>query len=322
MEYTRDYSIYTPQLKSQGGRRPRFNPKLGNFTYGFDPRVLDKFGLNAVSFCFFILWERGLQGELNKDAFWFKKELSVHDGGTVNIKDRSCFDKKFFDDEPLELVKRKQRFFAKYGLSSSYFVAKDLKEDFDLAAGQNVAIQVTYDEARDRLVKQVMTLGELQALLVRHSNKEMKTVKGLHYYETDLEKYLQETCKDTGALFPGDCDMLLYDDHDVCRYIVEFKKRTARDPIPLEEQSIVNYLKRDRNKYTRLDILRNYFSPAEGRTVPLITVFYSVVEGEDKLKLEVIEPSLAVGNTCIFEIGPEPAANQELLLRKMIALCQ
>ena len=145
--------------------------------------------------------------------------------------------------------------------------------------------------------------------------------KALNYYETDLEKYLQENCQRTGALFPGDCDLLLYDERMVCKLIVEFKKTTYMDKTPIEKQSFLNHMDRDRNKYTRLNILRNYFSEAEGHIIPFVTVFYSVKKEECKMKLELIAPDLSLERTEVFEIAEHPLENQELLLERMISLC-
>lgn len=319
MNYLTDYTIYTPQLKSGDNKPLRLNHALGNFTYDFDPKALHKFGLNAVSFCFFILWEPGLTGDLNPEI-WLKKEISIPGSGYINLKDTSCFDAKFFDQEPLCEVRKKQAFFTRYDLNASYMVIRDLHQNFDLTPDQKVVIRVVYDEAAGKLLKTPIGLSEFQDLLVQNSNQKMVIQKPLHYYETDLEKYLQETCKKTGALFPGDCDMLLYDDQFVCRYIIEFKKTTYRDNTPIQDQSFLNHMDRDRNKYTRLNILRNYFSHKDDSPVPFVTVFYSV-KPEYQIKLERIGPNLDLEQSSVFQIGPDPAANQELLLEQIIALC-
>ncbi len=321
MEYTKDYTIYTPQLKSGEKKRVRINESLGNFTYDFNPAVLSKLGLNAVSFCFFILWKKRLQGDLNRNNIWFKKELSIAGDGLINLFDKDCFDRKFFDNEPPAVMVSKQRFFSHYDLGCSYLVVRDLKGNFDLKGDQQVAISVTYDEAEKQLIKKPITLAELQGILVKNSNGKMGINKNLTYYETDLEKYLQLNCESTGALFPGDCDMLLYDRDYVCQHIIEFKKTTNKDPRPIEEQSFLNYIKNDRSKYTRLNILRNYFSERESRTISLVTVFYSV-KGENKIKLEVINPSLQPEKVALFYTGTDPAENQERLLGNIIELCK
>ena len=322
MTYSTDYTIYTPQLKSDDGRPLRVNPRLGNFTYEFSPHVLARLGLHAVSFCFFILWDGYLTGRLNRRGIWLKKELSISGSGIINLSDRQCFDRKFFAEEPLSVVRDRQALFSRYGLEASYWLLRDLKKDFRPTPSQPVAVQVTYDSARERLVKTPVSLERLQALLVENSNGHVHINKPLYYYETDLEKYLQTTCPDTGALFPGDCDLLLYDDTHVCQFILEFKKTTSRDSTPMKDQSFLNYIHKDRNKYTRLNILRNCLSQTDGRTIPFVTVFYSVRAGqEDQVKLERIGPSLGLERSALFSIGPDPEANQELLLRQVLALC-
>lgn len=320
MNYVSDYAIYTPRLKSGNGYPVRINENLGDFTYDFSAQALEKFGLNAVSFCFFILWDRGLIGNLNREI-WLKKELSIAGTGCIDIGETGCFDEKFFANEPLSELRRKRAFFDRYGLNASYLVIRDLKNDFHLTPDQNVALRVEYDEDRGRLKKTPITLSALQESLVRNSKKRMVIRKPLNYYETDLEKYLQTTCTVTGALFPGDCDMLLYDRDNRCKYIVEFKKTTSRDPRPVEEQSFLDHIDRDRNKYTRLNILRNFFSAVERKTVPFVTVFYSV-KGENRIRIERIHPDLWPEKADVFDIGRGRAANQELILQKIIELCE
>ncbi|MBO1679738.1 hypothetical protein [Bittarella massiliensis (ex Durand et al. 2017)] len=322
MNYTREYAVYTPTLKSGEGWPVKVNPSLGNFTYGFDDSVLAAFGLRAVSFCFFILWDEGpgLSGSLNSEV-WIKKELSIRGPGQINLNDRSCFDQKFFADEPLSEVVSKEEFFRAHGLHLSYIVIRDLKGDFALREDQKVAVLLRYDPSTGTLTKDPVALKQLQEMLVQHSNKKMKINKPLHYYETDLEKYLQTTCKDTGALFPGDCDMLLYDQNNLCRCILEFKKTTQRDAASLEEQSFLRHMDRDRSKYTRLNILRTALAEREGRPIPFATVFYSVKAGENTIKIERIGPSLQLEGDCTFAIGPNLLENQRLILQKTMEIC-
>ncbi len=322
MNYTEEYAIYTPTLKSGEGWPVKINPSLGNFTYGFDRAVLEAFGLCAVSFCFFVLWDKGpgLSGRLNSEI-WLKKELSIRGPGQINLGDRSCFDRKFFADEPLPAVVSKDAFFRAHGLRPSYIVIRDLKGDFALRGDKKVAVLLTYDASSGALQKKSVTLEALQARLVKNSNKKMKINKPLNYYETDLEKYLQTTCKDTGALFPGDCDMLLYDRQNLCRCILEFKKTTQRDATPLEGQSFLRHIDRDRSKYTRLNILRTALAEREGRAIPFATVFYSVKAGENKIKVERIGPSLQLEGACTFATGPDPVENQRLILQKTMEIC-
>ena len=69
-----------------------FADDMGAVSYthlGFDRSVLEAFGLCAVSFCFFVLWDKGpgLSGRLNSEI-WLKKELSIRGPGQINLGDR------------------------------------------------------------------------------------------------------------------------------------------------------------------------------------------------------------------------------------------
>lgn len=320
MSYITDYKIYTPQLKSGDRKRISLNENLGNITYDYNAGVLKKFGLQSVSFSFFILWENGLTGSLNKEI-WLKKEISIRCPGSINLNDADTFDRIFFENEPLSFVESKLRFFSYYGLHATYIIIRDLKGVFHLKDGDNVAILVKYDLTMGKFKKTPITLKKLQSILVKYSNRRMRINKPLNYYETDLEKYLQESCERTGALFPGDCDMLLYDCDNICKYIIEFKKTTYYDKTPIEEQSFLKYMNRDRNKYTRLNILRNYFSDKLGNKVPFVAVFYSLRE-KNKIKIEFINQQLALENSCVFPISSDPISNQELIIQTIEDICR
>ncbi len=318
MDYTTDYRIYTPRLKGDAGWRPAQSEQLGDLPYAFAPAVLDRHRLNAVSFNFFVLWSPGKAAKLNRQGIWLKKEISIDGPGKIDLNDAATFDQKFFENEPLRQMEQKLAFFAANGFSAAYLVLRDLKGDLSAVdPEQAVAIQVTCD--RGRLKKEPLRLRELQTLLVEYSGEKLCMNKPLRYYETDLEKYLSLHAAETGAIFPGDCDMLLYDDQNMCKVILEFKKTTERDRSPLAEQNFQKYLKNDRRKYLRLNILRNYFSEKAGGPVPFITVFYSLRE-KDTIKLEKIGPALELSGSRLFSISRDPLTNQELLLEEILAL--
>ena len=103
--YTKNYTIDTPHLKSSENKRPKYNPRLGDFTYQYSRRALEVFGFHAVSFCFFILWNKNkTDGDFNR-TIWIKREITIHDNGVVNLAD-PFFDGTFFANENEEQLYR------------------------------------------------------------------------------------------------------------------------------------------------------------------------------------------------------------------------
>ncbi len=320
MNYSIDYFIDTPELKSSNNTPVKINPNLGNFTYDFDENVLGEFGLFSTSFCFFILWGQGLTGVLNRNNIWIKKEITIPQGAIINLRD-PLFETKFYEEEPLSSVIRNYNFFEKNGLNASYIVIRNLKGNFAVDPSSSVGFFARYDSSNNKLIEEPFSLRKLQELLVINSNKRMHINKKLNYYETDLEKLLADTSSDTGALFPGDCDFVLFDENYSCKYIVEFKKTTFKDNLPLEKQSITNHMDRDRNKFTRINILREYFSEINGATVPFVTVFYSVRE-TDKIKLELVGSDLTVLNESYAKLSPSIIDNQRKMISEIVSICK
>lgn len=315
-EYTVDYEIYVPHLKTVGNRRAGYNRLLGDITYHYSQRVLDRFGLYSVNFCFFILWnENKLDGELNREI-WLKREISIKANKPINLAS-NIFDGKFYKNERRDSLARNIHFFHTHGLDCRYMLIKDLHENYELRENDNVAVQIDVEPNTGRLDKKSITLEEMNRLLIANSNGEFRNNKPLIWYETDLEHYLSQKSAGTGALFPGDCDMMLYDHCGKCRYIIEFKKCTSSGNIPVEDQSFLNYINKDRSKYIRLNILRKYFSASEGRSIPLLNIFYPTTE-ERIIKIEEITLEMTVGLTYILQIDGNAEANQERILSSII----
>lgn len=316
--FTKNYRIYTPRLKStENGRPVAYNKKLGDLTYNYNNYLLESFGMHSLSFCFFIYWdETKLNGTFNPNI-WIKKEISIPGPYKIDLNDET-FQHYFFLSEPPASILSKDRFFEHYRLNWDYMLIKDLHHNWDLNASTKVAIQVHYDPATVTLSKKPLSLSQLEDLLISNSNGKFVMNKTLSYSETDLEYYLAMHSPDTGALFPGDCDMLLYDASYNCRAILEFKKCTRFGNIPIEEQCFQNY-RHDKNKYVRLNILRNYFSEIDNHQIPLITIFYPTTN-ENKIKLECITDELQSGPTLIYNIADNEFNNQKLLLEKIFSL--
>ncbi len=316
-DYTTEYQITTPHLKSLGNRPAAYNKMLGDFTYHYSRSALKWMGLSSVSFCFFILWNHNkTEGQLNREI-WFKRELSIDGGRKINLAD-PLFAERFYENDPFSEVNRTLDFFHGYGLDGRYMLIKNLHGHYELEEKENVAVRIEVEQATGKLQKEMITLEKMKRRLIEYSNGLFHMNKPLNWFETDLEHYLSLHSMQTGAVFPGDCDMLLYDQKNRCQYILEFKKCTSKGNIPVEQQSFRNYILKDRNKYLRLNILRNYFSSISGREIPLLNIFYPTT-GETVIKVEEIKMNMTVGRAYVLPITSDPEENQLRILESIEA---
>jgi hypothetical protein len=314
--YTTEYDITVPHLKSEWNSSAAYSKKLGDFTYHYSRRALESLGLYSTNFCFFVLWNaKKTDGHLNREI-WFKRELSIHGKGKINLAD-PLFAERFYENDPLPEVNRTLEFFQRYGLNGRYMLIKNLYGRHEVKENENVAVRIEVEPMTGQLWKERMTLEEMQRCLIEYSNGLFQIQKPLNWFETDLEHYLSMHSNQTGALFPGDCDMLLYDREYQCRFILEFKKCTSRGTILVEQQSFKNYISKDRSKYVRLNILRNYFSVLSGREIPMLNIFYPTT-GENIIKVEEMTSDMAAGRSYVLPIASTPEENQRELL-KLIA---
>lgn len=313
-DYTDDYVVIIPRLKNKQGKPAQVNPKLGDWPYDFDRDALKKYGLHAMAFNFFILWnESKSDGELY-DNVWLKRELRICTGNVVNLKDRR-FDSKLTRSVPENEMDMYRQFLKVHAMSTSFIVLKDLQEE--PIENDRVAAEI-YVKDDGSFAKRVLSYQEFKELLIERSNGQFRMGKELVYSETELERYLAARSRETGAVFPGDCDMLLYDEQYQCLYILEFKKCTKSGMrIPVEQQSLMRYITKDRSKYMRLNILRLYFEKLEQKEIPLITVFYPTTD-ETVIKLEAVKNNLTPGLTKVYEMRANPKENSDELLAQIV----
>lgn len=325
MPFTDDYYIYTPMLHNEKYRILKCNPLLGNFTYGLEEDILNQFNLSAISFCFFIKWNNSFSdGEVDKHI-WIKKGLHIPNCQNINIGLNSNFTNKFLECESLEKVIKNQNFFSSYGLKQSYAIIKDIDIcDFhNVTSTTKVMIDQRYNLNSCLFERKIITFDKLKQILVRNSGRPIKMGKNLNYYETELEKLLSIHYDDNTAPFPGDCDLLLFDDEYKCQCIIEYKKRTDYGSnLTISEQSFMNYINRDRLKYMRLDIIRKYFERQKKHTIPLVIVYYSTANDDELqcIKIEEISHDFTIGKNMVFKIdsNASPANNQLLILNKIM----
>ncbi len=128
-----------------------------------------------------------------------------------------------------------------------------------------------------------------------------RTNKPLIYSTTEFEGYLSDisikTCnRNDITLFPGDVDLLTFDQNYNVIGLYEFKKHTKFGDGQIENQSFKKYIHQDRKKYQGLALLaqqlnKNFF----------YNLIYSTKIGEEsKLKVEKIDRDLNLIQEMIY----------------------
>lgn len=314
-QYTKNYTIRTPELHNSTVHNIIPNRYLGNFTYGIDPAVLEGHGVNGASFCFFVNWDRNFATGRIDDHIWIKKELDIHERLPINLND-PVFMEKFLECEPLDEVRRKTELMKRYGLELSYTIIKKVDVDVPLSNNSKVVIDLKYNDSK--FEEQIFTYGTLKGLLVQYTGRGFPMGKPLNWYETELEKILSLDRSGMIAPFPGDCDLMLYDNDFRCKAIIEYKKRTSHGAgISIANQTIDNYRRQDSLKYRRLELLREYLEDRDGSSIPLLIVFYSTANDNDirNIKVEKISHDLqSQSSECFTLTSNDPRTNQSVIL--------
>lgn len=274
--------------------------------------------MNLVSFCFFVKWNKNFSDGVLDNHIWIKKSIHVKDNMIINLSDK-IFDEKFYQNEPLNKIRLNHAFFSRYDLNLSYKIIKELDVNKSLLDNQNILVNIECSEnmSSNQLIKRPVVYQALKEELLEYTGGPLHMGKKLTYYETDLEKILSSST----VPFPGDCDILLFDNDFNCKCIVEYKKRTNKDNVMIKDQSFLNYIDKDRIKYIRLNILRKYFENKSNEKIPLIVLFYATTNDSDKrkIKLESISNDLSVADSILFDIENKTVSeNQKLLLHHII----
>lgn len=287
--YTNNYDIIKPYLKSNiTGRPVKVNSIIGNFEDCFSRDVLEEFNLKSTSFDFFILWnEDKTNGDLNK-SLWFKRVIEFDDSSNTLININNEFIRKLTVCDSEQYIEDNLHFLSKYNLNGYYMIIKDwvINDNF-ICKNTPIALSLPLLSPLLKKNLNIMTLEDIEKSLIDNSGGEFSINKPLNYSTTSLEYILAKNSKETGALWPGDCDLIIFDEKYECKMILEFKKCTQYGNIPIEDQSFDNY-KGDTIKYKRLAILRDYLSELSNDTVPLLTIFYPTTD-EKFIKIQSID---------------------------------
>lgn len=229
-------------------------------------------GMIATSFDFFVDWERRqLEGYA-----WIKRTLPA---GRALPTSRDEIEAAVAADP---VIRRCCRLAHGQGNGVTVAIFDDAR-DWSQSVGRDVSMVNLPPDGPMRMTP--VTLAELEAAIQVKSGGPMRIGdKGLIYSTTALEAHLSKTT----APWPGDADLVVFgaDDHEP-RCVIELKKHTERSRLPFHAQRVENYAGPggpDQRKYDRLSLLAEQVS-ASG-PLPLYTLYYSTVHGQDDLRLE------------------------------------
>lgn len=266
-------------------------------------------GMISTSFDFFVDWERRqLEGYA-----WIKRTLP---SGHALPTSRDDVASAVAADPAIRRCCR-----LAHGQGNGVTVAIfDDARDWSLSTGRDILMVNLPADGPMRMTP--VTLADLRGAIQVKTGGPMRIGdKGLIYSTTALEAHLSKTT----APWPGDADLVVFDadDHEP-RCVIELKKHTERSRLPFDRQRVENYAGPggpDQRKYDRLSLLAEQVS-ASG-PLPLFTLYYSTVRGQDDLQLERVTRDGAGG----FRGRPVATINQRYrlptqLLEKIYATTQ
>ncbi|MDR2828011.1 MAG: hypothetical protein LBV51_01155 [Acholeplasmatales bacterium] len=149
------------------------------------------------------------------------------------------------------------------------------------------------------LISKFYSQKDFQKLILENNGINL-TNKPLKYSTTSFEGYLSDICvtssrRNDVSLFPGDVDLILYNDQYLQNCIIEFKKHTQSGEGNIEDQSFQKYLSYDKKKYEGLCQLAKKLDLKH-----FYNIIYSTKNNElNKIKIEKVSVGLEL---CSFEM--------------------
>jgi hypothetical protein len=287
-------------------------------------QVLSKNGLDAVKFNYFVKWNDSFtDGEIQPEI-WIKKNIILRNA--VGLDDIQTFITSdvytgLQNEEGRSHMDRTKDIFSTLDITMRYLMLIDNRNYKKVQKRSLVGFFLDYYGYGKFDTHQVV-LEDLENQIKLYTGRAFQmNKKPLIYSETKLERYLSTT----DAVFPGDCDEMIFDNNQNVVCILEYKKSTSNDTRHRKvcDQSFTDYLRQGDNhgkdwlKYLRLNILRKYIEYKQKRQIPLINVIYSVVNKDRQTKVEEINHDLTVDNYLVFDVAGNYTDNKMLLLNKV-----
>ncbi|HFK1457212.1 hypothetical protein WAG12_19730 [Bacillus cereus] len=292
--------IYIPKLAyCSSGRSAKTHANTTEPIEWFSNNYLGK-AFFTLNFDFFISW-----GQTNflSNEFWVKRNINRAEFAERFESVWPCTDIQLLqtaleDCEGKEFLVNYGKFANSLDFKARYQVFIDSR-DWAKYPAKFVTVDIDANGNIENVIKQ--DLSSIKSEIQRLSGGKVKVSKtyGLKVASTNLECYLSNTDEDEAA-WPGDVDLLLFDNNERPIAIIEFKKNTIEPGRPyhrsIHNESLNNYYSAtgradDNRKYNRIAILRNYLD----KDIPIINLYYPIWEAKDP-KENVIKLEKVTGN--------------------------
>ena len=274
----------------------------------FGDELLSKENVFGLSFDFFVNWETL---EISP-SFWLKFRLD----DTISYEE-------LLDDLENEVLKvltlEKQQVIVT--LSNNHKINFELiifNDSLDWGDNNSDILKVKVNSVGSKilLVPNKITLFALKNQIQQYSGGAVKVGwKGLIYGTSRLECSLSHT----DSLYPGDADLVLFNDQKETIAILEYKKHNLHTPI--ENQQLSNYYPRpDKRKYDRLSFLSHFLG--RDHPLPIIVIYYPTKPNTIKGKIELLdnrEDNITTMANGIFELT-DSKGEQGVLARVLKAI--
>ncbi|WP_066057268.1 hypothetical protein [Robertmurraya korlensis] len=279
-------------------------------------------GYYGLNFDFFVDWTKD---ELSKEI-WIKRTVNKDQTTTWPTDDTKILQDALDNCEGREYLSNLGSFASARGLILKYQIFKDSPNWSKYPS--NILTSVINENGEVTGVTK-NSISDIKNDIVRLSGKKMYVRKGLRYGTTSLECHLAND--KTGAAWPGDVDILIFNEQNVPIAIVELKKNT-QDPSkdwhrPIINEELSNYYSKsdkaeDNSKYNRIAILRDYLK----ENLPIIVVYYPSWETDNKdeniIKLESIigeVKELESGESITMEV-PYNANDKKKVVKEVLKM--
>lgn len=271
---------YPKLIKRADGSMPKTNPIVKRIESVFDD-------FNNISFHFFT----DRNGDV-KDIAWKIVMIDPDDEKDLAEKLTSFVGKDKLREE-VQLLRT-------YSIDLQYILFDD-NNKWEKDQG-NIFVASFEDHSYDIKKVEKLSLSNFEKLLLTIQGESMVMNKPLHYSTSSLEGYLADMCQrelnpQNRAIFPGDADIIIYNDNKV-KYLIELKKHTVYGPI--SEQTFMKYWDKDKKKYRGLASLSRKFNLSF-----FINFVYSTKQDLNKIKLEKIGTDLKVIEDSIITFTEE-----------------
>lgn len=258
---------------------PKQHPTSGAPEDWFSAQMLEKFNLSGLTFDFFVDWSA--TPPVITPIIWIKKVLDSKFSYKSLIEQLNI---NMTNELGMLYLNVLESFRVQSDLTVQFIVFKDelnWKENDSTLLVINFCglvedeFEFTYEE---------ISIDTFKTIIQKHSGGPIKIgSKGLYYGTSNLECFLSHT----NSLYPGDVDLVVFNEDVQPIAIIEYKKHTLSTPI--SQQQISNYYPRpDARKYNRLSILRDYLNKINPN-IPIFILYFPTQDHFTEGRLELLK---------------------------------